>query len=238
MSAKTLYRASRALAVACVLFTGAGAAAAKDAVQSNAAQPNTEGLVEVKVAGLQQVLATPDADLSRYKSVMLDPIEVTFHKSWDPRPVGRTLDAAEKTKIRKDMAEVLRKEFVAELGQGGYRIVENPGDDVLRVRAEIRDLYINAPDVDRPAMIRTYTRSTGEMTLVAELRDSVSGSLIAKAVDRRVDPDSAWFEWTTRIDNAVSARRAAEKWARALRSQLDVARASLPRNLESDLKRP
>ena len=66
----------------------------------------------------------------------------------------------------------------------------------------------------------------------------VSGSLIAKAVDRRVDPDSAWFEWTTRIDNAESARRAAEKWARALRSQLDVARASLPRNLESDLKRP
>ena len=234
MSAKTLYRASRALAVACVLFTGAQVAAAQDAPQ-----PNTEGLVEVKVAGLQQVLAVPDADLSRYKSVMLDPIEVTFHKSWDPRPAGRSLDAAEKTRIRKDMAEVLRKEFVAELGQGGYRIVDSPGDDVLRVRAEIRDLYINAPDVDRAATIRTYTRSTGEMTLVAELRDSVSGSLIAKAVDRRVDPDSAWFEWTTRIDNAQSARRAAEKWARALRSQLDVARASLPRtNLESDLKRP
>ena len=108
-------------------------AAAKDAPQ-----PNTEELVEVKVAGLQQVLATPDADLSRYKGVMLDPIEVTFDKSWDPRPAGRSLNAGEKTKIRKDMAEVLRKEFVSELSQGGYRIVDTPGDDVLRVRVFIK----------------------------------------------------------------------------------------------------
>jgi hypothetical protein len=213
-----------------------GAAALAAARQgSPAAAPNAEGLVAVQVRGLEQVLAQPDADLARYRSVMLDPLEISFDRRWDPRPGGRPLDAREKTKIRDDLGRVLRKAFVGELEKGGYKLVEQPGDDVLRVKAEIRDLYLNAPDVPRASRSLTYARSTGEMTLVAELRDSASGALIARVLDRYEDPEDSWFTWTTQIDNDRSAREAAEGWARALKSQLDRARAVRPaEGLRSD----
>ena len=194
---------------------------------------NGEGLVEVRVRGLQQYLVQPDADLARYRAIMLDPVEVSFDRKWNPKPGGRELTAEEKTKLRTDVARIVQKEFSSELAGGGYRIVTEPGDDVLRVRAEVRDLYQNAPDVDRPSRTQTFTRSTGRLTLVAELRDSASGALIARALDRHEDPEDMWFQWTTSIDNNEAVRDAAESWARALRSQLDKARAVKPtRGLE------
>lgn len=189
---------------------------------------NGEGLVEMRVRGLQQYLVQPDADLSRYRAIMLDPVEVSFERHWNPKPAGRELTIPEKTKLRADVARVVQKEFVSELTQGGYQVVTEPGDDVLRVRAEVRDLYLNAPDVPRATRTQTYTRSAGKLTLVAELRDSASGALIARALDRYEDPENAWFELTTSIDNNEAARKAAESWARALRSQLDKARAVKP----------
>ena len=200
---------------------------------ASGAAGNGEGLVEVRVRGLQQYLVQPDADLARYRSVMLDPVEVSFDRRWEPRPAGRDLTVEEKTKLRADVARVVQKEVISELTQGGYQIVSEPGDDVLRVRAEIRNLYLNAPDVQRSARSQTFTRSAGALTLVAELRDSASGALIARALDRYEDPEDAWFQLTTSIDNNEAVRQAAESWARGLRSQLDKARAVKPaRGLE------
>lgn len=212
-----------------------GALLVTAAPASAASSLDAEGLVAVEVRGLQRVLVQPDADLARYRSVMLDPLEISFDRRWDPRPGGRSLDAREKAKIRDDLARVLRKAFVGELEKGGYRLVEQPGDDVLRVKAEIRNLYLNAPDVPRASRTLTYTRSTGELTLVAELRDSASGALIARVLDRYEDPEDTWFTWTTQIDNDRAAREAAEGWARALKAQLDRARAVRPaEGLRSD----
>lgn len=185
-----------------------------------------EGLVKVKVPGLQQVYARPDADLSRYRDVLLDPIEVSFRRNWDRQSIaGTRIQPEESQKIREGLARILREELAHELANSGrYRLVEQPGEDVLRVQAEIRNLQINAPDVIRPGIVRTYTLSAGEMTLVAELRDSVTGELIARVIDRYRDPETPWFELTTRVDNIAAARQAASRWASILREQLDVAR--------------
>lgn len=125
---------------------------------------------------------------------------------------------------------MLREEFTRELGRSDrYRVVQNPAENVLRIRAEIRDLQINAPDVARAGIVRTYTMSAGEMTLVAELRDAPTGDLIARVIDRKRDPDSPRFELTTRVDNIAAARQAAAEWARILRERLDAAHAVRPR---------
>lgn len=190
--------------------------------------PSAEGLVEVRVRGLDQFLVQPDADLARYRSIMLDPVEVAFDRRWEPKVNGRDLSVDDRTRIRSDMARVLQKEFISELGQGDYKVVTEPGPDVLRLRVEVRDLYLNAPDVQGAVRSMTYARSVGTMKLAAEMRDSVSGALIGRAVDRYEDPEKSFLEWTTSLDNNEAAREAAEQWARALRSQLDKARAVKP----------
>jgi hypothetical protein len=188
------------------------------------AATDADGLRRIHVAGLQEVYARPGASLGGYDKILLDPIEVSFRRSWDPKPNGWPISAEEKQEIRDGLARIVREEVTREFSRSGrYQIVETPADDVLRIDAEIRDLVVNAPDSNRAGTTRTYTLSAGEMTLVAELRDAPTNDLIARVVDHKRDPEQAWFELTTRVDNVAAARRAATDWAMILRRQLDAA---------------
>lgn len=198
---------------------------ARTLAAETAAMADAEGLQKVKVPGLDTVYAQPGAKLSAYDKVMLDPIEVSFSKSWQPDSGHQRITAAEKQEIRDGLAKALREAFSKELTRSGrYDVVDAPGDDVLRIKAEIRDLYINAPDLQRAGVTRSYALSAGEMTLVAELRDSATGALIARIIDRKRDPEKTWLELTSNVDNVAAAQRAAASWAKALREHLDAAR--------------
>lgn len=72
--------------------------------------------------------------------------------------------------------------------------------------------------------MRRYTTDAGRMTLVAELRDSISGELLARAYDKREDMRSTYWEWTTSVTNSQKAQLAISIWADALRDVLDRAR--------------
>ncbi len=168
--------------------------------------------------------ARPGANLSQYSKVMLDPVEGFIQQELEARPAGGPITAAEKQAIKDRLAKIFRQELTKELQRpGGYGVVDTTGDDVLRVRAEIRDLYINAPDLPRAGPTRIYALSVGEMRLVAELRDGPTGALIARVVDFKRDPDAPWLHLTTQVDNEAAARRAIADWAQILRRQLDAA---------------
>ena len=63
-----------------VAFTPPAFSASRDAA------PDTwEGLKRVQRPGLDTVYVREGVDLSRYKRVTLDPVEVSFDKNWDPR---------------------------------------------------------------------------------------------------------------------------------------------------------
>jgi hypothetical protein len=188
------------------------------------AQVDEEGLAPVNVKGLDHVYARPGANLSAYDKIMLDPVEVSFSKSWQPDRTGGPITPAERQKIKDGLARIFRDELQKELAKSGrYPLVNTPDADVLRIRAEIRDLYMNAPDVPRAGPSRVYALSVGEMRLVAELRDAPTGALIARVIDYKKDPDAPWLHMTTQVDNVAAARRAVADWARILRQQLDTA---------------
>src|ERR1700754_4471229 len=71
----------RALAIAAVVVTlgVAGVAAAKEPTPDS-----WDGMPRVKRPGLDAVYLRQGASLAKYKKVMLDPVEVSFDKNWDP----------------------------------------------------------------------------------------------------------------------------------------------------------
>jgi hypothetical protein len=167
----------------------------------------------------------PDAELPAYRSVMLDPVEVRFARNWDPNRGGRSqlsrLNADDLAAIQSNLAELFREVFREELARGGYELVDQAGPDTLRVSAAIVDLYITAPDAMAPGRTRTYTANAGRMTLVAELRDSTTGEILARAVDARSGRNTGTLEIANRVTNTADARRAIRVWATALREGLD-----------------
>jgi uncharacterized protein with FMN-binding domain len=197
--------------------------AARDA----ASQWQQDGLEPISVRGIDLAFARPGASLADYERVQLAPIPVAFRRNWERQTRAGSrmqIRAADVQRIREQLSTLVHEVVREELASGGYVLTDEAGEDVLSVQMSIVNLNITAPDLRSPNRTRVYTTSVGEMTLVAELRDSSSGELLARVFDRRVGRESIRPEFTTRADNVSEARRAARAWAQALRNALDSAR--------------
>jgi hypothetical protein len=184
-----------------------------------------DGLVLQPGTRLGAVFVKPDAEIASYTSVMLDPVEVSFARNWDPNRGGRSqasrLNASDITAMKTGLADMFRETFRAELARGGYQIVDEVGPDTLRVTAAIVDLFVSAPSAAQAGRSRTYTANTGRMTLVAELRDSVTGEILARVVDAQSGRSTGTWIASSSVMNNADARRAIGIWATALRQGLD-----------------
>jgi hypothetical protein len=193
--------------------------------QPAAAPQEWDGLVRQSGSSLRNVFVKPDAEIVAYRSVMLDPVDVRFARNWEPNRGGRSqlnrLDAGDMAAIQTQVADMMREILRTELERGGYQLVDAAGPDTLRVTAAIVDLYITAPDTLPAGRSRVYTANAGRMTLVAELRDSMTGEILARAVDQRTARSTASWQVTNRVTNTADARRAMTVWATALRQALD-----------------
>jgi hypothetical protein len=217
---KRNYFAFLICAASLLMFAGWHGAAAKD-------EPPAEwdGLVKRKVKGLDLVYVRPDVTFPAYKKIMIDPVQVEFSKSWDPnrgtRGVSNQLDASDLQKIKDGLAGMVQEGFAKKVTKGGYEVATAPGDDTLRVSAAIVDLYINAPEKMTAGRSKTYTTEAGSMVLVMELRDSPTGQLLARVVDRHTDIGTGTMTWTTGVSNRAEADRAISMWAGKLVDALD-----------------
>ena len=84
-----------------------------------------------------------------------------------------------------DEAAVSLSTVVAETFKSrGYEIAAAPGEGVLRLYPSVTDLYVNAPDVPTPGIQVAIVRDGGLATLRLDVRDAVTGVLLARVVDR------------------------------------------------------
>ena len=183
-----------------------------------------DGLVRQSGTRLDAVFLKPGAQIGAFESVLLDPVSVSFASNWDPtrgtRGVGR-LNAADIAGIKEDLAGLFQETFRAELGRGGFKLVEEPGPQTLRATAAIVDLFVTAPETMSPGRTRVYTANTGRMTLVIELRDSITGEILARAVDQQGGRSTGMWTVTNSVTNTADARRAIGIWASSLRRAME-----------------
>lgn len=185
-----------------------------------------DGLQKISVKGIQYAYARPGATLADYSRVQIEPVQVAFHKHWDPTRTGSRikLSKEERENIRSGVATAVQEEFVKELRDASrYKVVSESGPDVLRVKVAIVDLYVNAPDTESMGMSRTYTVSAGQMTLFAELFDSESGQLLARVIDKREARDDQMYKLSNSVVKRAEVQDIASSWARILRIALDNA---------------
>ena len=214
--------------LALLIFMPIGQVSAKN---DDLPETTVEGLVRVPDSKLAIVYADPAADLSAYDSVMILEPYVAFKKNWarNQRSTASSLSMVAKPadieKMKTQMASEFNEVFEQVLSDGGYTITENSGESVLLVRPAIIDLDPTAPEIRSSTASRSYVQSAGEMTMYIELYDSLSGDLIAKALDRRADNSMVThYTWANPATNAAASRRILKGWAEILRNALDEAR--------------
>ena len=207
------------------LYVALGATVMAGCATTQRGPTEWDGLVQRPHPRLAALWVKPDAEIVAYRSVMLDPVEISFARNWDPNRGGRSnlgrLNADDLEAIKAGVADLFRETFRAELERGGYQLVTEPGPDTLRVTPAIVDLFISAPDTMTPGRGRTYTANSGRMTLVLEARDSMTGEILARAIDSRSGRGTGMLTISNRVTNTADARRAIGVWATALRQALD-----------------
>jgi hypothetical protein len=169
--------------------------------------------------------ARPGATLEGYQAIRLEPLEVSFDQNWNPNRGSRStnLTAADFQRIKDSLAQEFARVSASELARSGYPIVQRTGPDVLDVQPFIVNLLITAPSTQSAGRSRTFTANAGSMTLVAELRDSETNTILFRAVDRRNASSAGTWQLTTNVSNMSAARQAIQRWAAALRNALDAA---------------
>jgi hypothetical protein len=191
---------------------------------------NRDGLEAIQLKNIDLAYVRPGASLAAYRRIQLDPVPVEFSKRWDPERTGSRLkfSSQEREAIRGAVGRAVRDEFARELqATGRYQVVAEAGPDVLRITPRILNLYLNAPDAGGVARTRAYMTSAGEMTLLAELRDSASSEVLVRFADRR-EADNVRLERANGMVNEVEIRTVAGAWARVLRKALDEAQGVQP----------
>ncbi len=172
--------------------------------------------------GAKERWVKPGVDFSKYNKVMLD--SVTFF--FDPNSGYQGIDP----QVLKELADKFNKTMVDTL-KASYRIVAEPGPDVLRVRTAITGLDQSRPVLSGVSSVvpiglgislvkRGATGAwTGSGATGAEMMvlDSMSNDVLAVARDRR----TAGF--TERFSRWGSAEEAFRFWADRIKLSLDQA---------------
>jgi hypothetical protein len=211
------------LATAVLLLIAPGAFAAEPGVD------DTGQLQLVEQDRHSAVFVQPGVDWTRYDSLLLDDATVAFRKNWlrdqnrSRRSLSERVSTADMERIKAELAELFDEVFVAELsGNDHWHLVDTAGPNVLRIRPQIVDLDVYAPDVSSSNYTRSYTDSSGSMTLKLELYDADTGDLLAATADRRDVPRRGYMQWTTSVSNKGDARRIMQKWAQTLSERLEA----------------
>jgi hypothetical protein len=215
------------LLLAALLVCGATHAASQAEFDK---QMSYDGLEPVKVKGISLAYRRTGATLAGYKRVSIDPVEVRFHKSWNPTRTGSRLKlpAEDLEYIRTGIAKLVHDQFARALGaKGRYPVVNESGADVLRLRIYVVNLYVNAPDTPSAGPSRTFVTSAGEMTLYMELFDSETGQILARVADRQEARSAPMATMANSVTNIAEAEDIAAQWARIMRDALDRAHAAV-----------
>jgi hypothetical protein len=211
------------------LFMAGCAASEPATIQTGEnAEVTFDGLHKVNHSKADEAWARPDIDLSGYTKIM--PIRtgieyrMTTNTGTTATAISRGgpyfIDADTRVKFEALVKEV----FLAELQKSKrFEIVNDSGPDVLMVSGALLDVASFVPQDSAGAInSRTYLRKVGEVTLVLELRDSETGTALARSVDHRAAENAGGsMKNSNTVSNTAEVRRLLTFWARRLREDLD-----------------
>lgn len=199
-------------AIALFAIGAAEIASAKEPVidTSDPSKMTVDGLYPVKHSRIDVAFAREGLDLGPYDAVMVAPVSIAYQR----RSHVLSNDQVER------MGQYFTETLSEELNDNGYQLVTSPGASVLLLEASIVDLKINRPTKPPVGRTTVFTAESGEMTLIGELKDSMSGQILVRFADRQ-RPRSYWAQ-STSVSEWSEVRRAFRFWAGILTERLDA----------------
>jgi len=183
-------------------------------------------LSSVVMAGtdpLDPTWVRPDTDFSKYTKFLVKPLNLSDVKILRPPwaqddPVEWKLETISLESIQEIFLEAMKEVLEAD---GGYPLVDEPGDDVLEVDMELLSImpYVRPGSDGTDDGHEIVTLGSGEVTGTAELRDSNSRALLILLEGERVAGEE--YKQFTAENNIYNLRAMFTAFAQRLRVAMD-----------------
>ncbi len=191
------------------------------------AELSFDGLHMVDNSKADVAWARPDIDLSGYSKIW--PVGAGIEYRQVKNRGRSTMDRSKggpyfiDDKSRAQFEELVGKVFKEELQKvKKYELADGPGPDVLMILGGLLNVTSMVPPEPTGGRSTVYLSSIGDATLVLELRDSETGTILARSVDRRAaEAIGGTFQRSNSVTNSAEVRRLIKFWAVRLREGLD-----------------
>lgn len=223
--------ASRIIRAIVVGALSVGLAATAAFAADKLPETSSDGLQLQKSKKVRILYAKPGASLKSYGRVMILDCFVEFQKNWQREynleEVGLSGRVTDKDAdaIKQRLAKEFKEVFTKRLAKKGHVVVDAPAPDVLLLRPALINVEITAPQTRMAGRSREFIRSAGSMTLVLELYDSSTSTLLARVIDPQTDVQPFPTE-ANRATNKFAADDILRRWADLLASHLGEAKAA------------
>ncbi len=179
-------------------------------------------------------------DFKKYKKLQIDRIKLFFHEDAEYKGIDPT--------ELKELADYFYKAIVDAVSDD-YKVVSEPGSDVLHLRIAVTDIIPNKPSASVVTLVVPFlwvgeagagaaegeTGSTpfvGEATVEFEAMDSESHQQVAAFIETRVAKKYKWNEgvgegvssYTKAYSTWAYTQKAFDYWAKLLRERLAATR--------------
>ena len=187
-----------------------------------------DGLVRARGSAFEGVWVKPDASIADYSSLLIGDVRMTYKR----QPRGNRRSGNDRnfaiTQSQADQLERLLRETLEEQIEASERwsVATERAHDVLLIEPFLLDLVSHVPNATQPSQT-TFTTSTGSVTLVLELRDSMTEEILARVADRREarvpGAGSQQLSWSNPVSNTAAVRQIFRRWSRIFMARLDTA---------------
>lgn len=213
------------LTITALAAIGTGCSTTGAGSSSELPQETHDGLQLVPDSKAAAAYVLPGADFAVYKRFIIVEPEVAFRKNWqrdiNRDMVGTQVRDSDVARIKADVAEIFMDVFREELEKGGYAIVDEPAADVMTLHPAIINLDVTAPDVRSAGRSSSFVASAGSASLYVEFYDSVTGQILARALDHQRARDWGRWQYATATSNRAEGRNMMRRWATDLVKRLD-----------------
>ena len=185
-----------------------------------------DGLHRIESVRVGAVYLKPGASFAEFDAILVDPVTVSY-KSPPQRATASNRSRGNFALSESQMdrlKRIFQEAFEGELEKSeAFRLVTEPGPTALRVSGHIVDLVVDAPP--QRGGERNFILSAGEMTLILDVRDSLTREPLARVADRRaIQPASGGagrVYYSNPARNWGEVRNRMQRWAILLREGLD-----------------
>lgn len=159
-------------------------------------------------AQVDQVFLSPTAEFGSYTKLMSRPLEI-YYPDNVPAPSDEELER---------LRSIFREAFLSAVGTD-YEIVDEPGPDVMLIIGQIIDLKIIGPQgTFLPSGRLREVVASGQLTLLLEFQDSLTGRVLARAGENDQGTASSVGDEAASWEQVEAA---AARWASLFKNFLD-----------------